>query len=158
MISLQPMTEEEFASLKPWMIEDYTNSLATNHHLPFDRARAGAAKAIDRLLSKGLSTPNQFLYSVMLCESGSETRIGYLWIEIDDEQKRCFIAQIYLDPRFRRRGFGRQVLEHLEARLKQQAIDGIALHVFARNRGAVGLYTKMGYQTTGLHMQKLLGD
>ena len=73
---------------------------------------------------------------------------------MDDRKQRCFIAEIYLHPEFRQQGWGRKTLELLETNLKQRGVERISLHVFADNRNAQGLYTKMGYQPTGITMQK----
>ncbi|HVP58644.1 MAG TPA: GNAT family N-acetyltransferase, partial [bacterium] len=135
---------------------DYANDLARNHHLPIDQARSDAARAIDGMLTKGLATPTHELSNIILRADAAEQRIGYLWIQVEDTKKTCFIAEIYLHPEFRGRGLGRKVLEDLEVRLRQRGIERIGLHVFADNRAASALYTKMGYQITGLHMVKML--
>ena len=152
------MTGEEFIASKAWMVEDYANEIANNYRLPMDDARASATKEIDGMLSQGLSTPNHFLYNIVLSTESDESRIGYLWIDVDDQKRRCFIAEIYLHTEFRYQGWGRKTLELLETNMKQQGIARISLHVFANNRIAQELYSKMGYQSTGLNMQKWLID
>jgi len=156
MITLQAMTEEEFKSFRVWLVEDYANDLVSNHHLSIDEARIDAAEAIDRMLTKGLETPNHSLSNILFHNDSGRLRAGYLWTEINEDKKQCFIAEIYLHPEFRGRGLGRYVLEDLETHLRQRGITRIGLHVFANNQAASQLYTKMGYQVTGLHMLKIL--
>jgi ribosomal protein S18 acetylase RimI-like enzyme len=156
MLHLQPMTEEEFVAFKVRLVEDYANDIARNYRLPIDETRAGAASEIDGMLSQGLATPNHLLYKVMRVTESDDSRIGYLWIEVDDRKQRCFVAEIYLHPEFRHQGWGRKTLELLETSLKERGVERISLHVFADNRNAQELYTKMGYQPTGITMQKWL--
>ncbi len=67
------------------------------------------------------------------------------------------MAQIVLgDEEFRRRGYGRQALLTLEAKVKDLGIDKIALHVFAHNRVAQALYESAGFEMTGIYMTKKL--
>ena len=110
------------------------------------------------MLGQGLSTPHQYLYNIILSKEGGETYIGYLWIEAEDERKRCFIADISLHEQFRHQGWGQKILEILESDMKQRGITRIGLHVFAKNHIAQKLYTKMGYQLIGMNMQKWLTD
>jgi ribosomal protein S18 acetylase RimI-like enzyme len=158
MLNLQPLTEEEFAAYKAWEVEDYGREISNNYRIPMDEALTSAARDIDGLLGQGLSTPNHFLYNIVLATADKESRLGYLWIYVDDHKKRCFIYDIYLHPEFRHQGWGRKILELLETNLKQQGILRISLHVFANNSIAQELYRKMGYELTGMNMQKWLAD
>lgn len=158
MLGFQPMTDEEFTAYKAWIIEDYARDVAENYRLPVEEALAGARMEIDAMLSQGLATSNNFLYNIVLSTEADRLRIGYLWIDVNESKKRCLIADIYLRPEYRHQGWGRKTLELLEADMKRQGIARINLHVFGNNRIAQELYTKMGYQTTGLNMQKWLTE
>jgi ribosomal protein S18 acetylase RimI-like enzyme len=158
MLQLQPMTQDEFEAYKVWEVGDYTTAIADNYHLPMDEARTTATKDIDRILNQGLSSPNQFFYNIVLSAEAGEPHIGYLWIDVDVQSKRGFIVDIYLHPEFRHQGWGRKTLELLEADLKQRGITRIILNVFANNPIAQELYLKLGYQPTGISMQKWLTD
>ena len=145
MLTLQPMTAEEYASYKAWVVEDYAREIASNQRISMEEARASSLRDIERALGQGLATPNHFLYHILRVEGAIETRLGYLWIEVDPQKKRCFIFDIFLQPEFRRQGWGRQVLELLETQMKQQGIRRIGLHVFGNNTIAQDLYRKLGY-------------
>ena len=113
---------------------------------------------MDGLLHQGLSTPNHFLYHIVLGEGAANSRIGYLWIEVDEQKRRCFIADIYLFPEYQKQGWGRKTLELLDLKMKEADINRINLHVFANNQVALNLYTSMGYQTIDMTMQKWLAE
>ncbi len=158
MLELQLMTEAEFESYKSWEIEDYAQEISKNYLLPIEESRLEAEKQINEMLGQGVLTPRQFLYMIVHLTENSRSNLGYLWVVLDEERKRCFIADIYFHPEFRRQGWGRKVLELLEIKVKSCGVNRISLHVFVNNRIAQDLYTKMGYQVTGLNMQKWLDD
>jgi ribosomal protein S18 acetylase RimI-like enzyme len=158
MLNLQPMTEEEYSAYKAWMVEDYAREVSNIYRISIDEALASATKDIDGRLSQGLSTPNYFFYNIVLATNDGESRLGYLWINVDSQKKRCYIDDIYLHAEFRHQGWGRKVLELLETNLKQQGVLRISLHVFANNSIAQELYRKMGYEPTGMNMIKWLDD
>lgn len=156
MIHFHPMTEAEFSEYKPFLIENYAQSIAHNYRLSLEEARASSAKQINTLLSQGLATPHQLLYELCLGRGAPEERIGYLWLDVDETKQRCFIYDIYLLEAFRSQGWGRKTLELLEGQLAERKIQRIGLSVFAQNKIARDLYLKLGYEVTGLNMQKWL--
>jgi ribosomal protein S18 acetylase RimI-like enzyme len=155
-LTLQPMTEDEFSAYKAWVVEDYAREIAENSRISMEEARASSIRDIDGALSQGLATSNQFLYHLVDSAPDPATRLGYLWIEVNSQKQRCFIYDIYLHPQFRHQGWGRKTLDLLEANMRQQGIRRIGLHVFGNNHTAQELYAKMGYEITGLQMQKWL--
>jgi len=158
MLNLQLMTDDEYVAYKARVVEDYAREISANQRISMDEARANSGRDIDGALRQGLTTPNHFLYNIILATGEKEARLGYLWIEVDSQKKRCFIFDISLHAEFRHQGWGRKVLELLEANLKQQGILRIGMHVFANNNIAQELYRKMGYELTGMSMQKWLDD
>jgi ribosomal protein S18 acetylase RimI-like enzyme len=161
MLKLKPMTEDEYAAYKNWLLEDYASDLAENYRMPMGEARASAIKETDATLPQGLATPNHFLYNVLTipgAEGDVESHLGYLWIHVDSQRKRCFIYDIFLRAGFRRQGWGRRVLELLETNMKQQGIIRINLNVFANNSIAREFYSKMGYAVTDMHMSRWLTE
>ncbi len=139
------MTEAEFDTYKSWLIGDYAQDIANNYRLPIQEALTEASKQITITLGQGLLTPNQLFYLIILVDETSKTGIGYLWIEVDQARKRCFIHDIYLHSKNRHQGCGRKTLELLETKMKPAGIGRIGLHVFGNNHIAQDLYTKMGY-------------
>jgi ribosomal protein S18 acetylase RimI-like enzyme len=50
--------------------------------------------------------------------------------------------------------YGKQLLAAMDDKLRTMNVQSVALHVFGDNRTALELYKKMGFEITGLHMQK----
>lgn len=150
------MTEAGFSVYKPLLIESYAQDIADNYRISLDKVRASSASQIDEMLKDGLATPNQSLYEIKLGEDVTEDRIGYLWVDVDEIKQRCFVCDIYLLEAFRGRGWGRKTLEWLEVQMIEKNIQRISLHVFGNNIVAHALYEKLGFEVTGLNMQKWL--
>ena len=156
MINLHNMTETEFSEYRSLLVEDYAHDIANNYRITLDETRAKSANQIGEMLKDGLATPNQWLYEIRLEDNVPEERIGYLWIDVDETKKRCFICDIYLHEVFRGQGWGRKTLELLEKQMLEKNIQRIGLHVFGNNSVARALYEKLGFEITGLNMQKWL--
>ena len=158
MLQLRPMTEAEFEAYKTWEVDDYAQEIANNYRLSVEEARTSASKQINSTLGQGLLTPNHFFYLIILAVKTGKSNLGYLWIELGEDQRSCFIYDIYLHPEFRHQGWGRKTLELLETKMKQRGVNKIGLHVFSSNNTAKDLYTKLGYLVTGWNMQKWLQE
>ena len=57
----------------------------------------------------------------------------------------CMVYELYVSPRFRRRGIGRRLLEELERQFGRRGYDQIRLGVHPKNRSALRLYRSMGF-------------
>lgn len=156
MIRLREMTEAEYGEYKQFLIEDYGRDISRYYDLPIEAAQAASSRSIESLLSQGMATPKQFLYIIVRSENGEEAPLGYLWLEIDVDERRCFINDIYIHEAYRGQGWGRMTLELVEAEIAAQGIDRIGLNVFHRNTAARELYTRMGYEIVSMNMQKRL--
>ena len=156
MIRFREMTEDEFSEFKVFNIEGYAQDIARNYRVPIEEARSRSASQVEGLLSQGLATPNHVLYVILLEDEIGTTPIGDLWLDVNESKLRCFIYNIFLSENFRGKGLGRETLEVLDKTMKVRGIRSIGLHVFADNAIARDLYQKMGYQVTGINMQKWL--
>lgn len=76
-------------------------------------------------------------------------------LTVDDEMVAFAITQVVLDeatlfniavdPAWQRRGFGRQLLEHLIQELEARDVLTLWLEVRASNKGAIALYESLGF-------------
>jgi ribosomal protein S18 acetylase RimI-like enzyme len=152
-VQLQPMTEAEFETFRDWAIEEYAQETARNLDAPLDRQRRASAREINGLLTDGVHTPGQRLWTIRTADG---TFVGNLWVRAEAGRIGAFIYYILLDPAQRGKGYGGQALTALEAALRPLAIERIGLNVFADNAIAERLYAKMGYQITSQEMRKAL--
>ena len=65
-------------------------------------------------------------------------------------KKELFLYGFLTREKFRKKGFGKKLLEICEERLKDMEIESIILTVDPENREGIGLYKSMGYINLGL--------
>lgn len=82
-----------------------------------------------------------------LCLDGSR-HAGVLLLDSDqrDEPGVGHISLIYLEPEYRHRGLGMQLIGHAVTAYRRQGRDTLRLHVAQHNRSAIRLYRKCGFR------------
>ena len=151
MLSLRPMTEDEFARFRPELVEGYAVERARNLGSSLAVEREVAERQTAQLLPDGVRTKHHHVW-IITDEAGG--RVGVLWAFVDPDQRRAFIYDIAIDEAQRGKGYGRRALELLEEFVRPLGVTRISLNVFADNDIAIGLYQKQGYRTTNLNMTK----
>jgi ribosomal protein S18 acetylase RimI-like enzyme len=153
MVTLRPMTEDEFEALKA----------ATYATYPEERARAAGGgvvteeeieagrRQIDELMGEGLQSKAHRYWKIVAPEVGA---VGDLWVMVEDAKHRAFIYFIGTDAAYRGRGYGQQALEALEAQMRPLGVTQIALNVWGDNHVARRLYERVGYQPQAILMSK----
>jgi ribosomal protein S18 acetylase RimI-like enzyme len=58
----------------------------------------------------------------------------------------AFIDELYVEPEYRRRGFGRQAMTFVEAKARERGVNALHLEVDHGNDPALELYRGIGYQ------------
>lgn len=82
----------------------------------------------------------------MVCSSdGKICAYGGMIVAVDEGQ----ITNIATHPDYRRRGYGRAVVESLIKYAKNNGLDSISLEVRESNKAAIELYTKLGFRVEG---------
>jgi ribosomal protein S18 acetylase RimI-like enzyme len=61
----------------------------------------------------------------------------------------AYVGSVVVAPRFRRRGFAKQVLERCHAAARRRGMRYVVLDVLDGNDGALALYTSLGYAPVG---------
>jgi ribosomal protein S18 acetylase RimI-like enzyme len=153
MITLRPMTPDEFTAFRAERLEDYAHERARNFNTSIEEERAEATRQYDHLLPAGVESPGQRLWSV-LDESGAVA--GSLWVALKEGATHAFIYYIVINADRRGRGYGKATLDALDATLKPLGVTHIGLNVFADNPVAQRLYARQGYTITNYSMQKQL--
>ncbi|BDG59220.1 GNAT family N-acetyltransferase [Caldinitratiruptor microaerophilus] len=85
--------------------------------------------------------------------------VGFIWLvlEIDGAgRRRGEVAALYVDPRLRGRGVGRQLMEEGEEVLRGWGCHSAHLMVTVANEAAVRLYRDLGYEVVRYQMEKRL--
>ncbi|EAE3218323.1 GNAT family N-acetyltransferase [Listeria monocytogenes] len=147
------MTASDLEDFLSTAITDYANEKVEAGTWDEEEALAKSQDSFNKLLYDGITTPNEYLYSII-----SGEKIGYIWFHVDETRsgKHAFIYDFVIFEAFRCKGFGTKTLEALDALAKEMQITKIELHVFAHNQTAIGLYNKVGFQNTDITMAKYL--
>jgi ribosomal protein S18 acetylase RimI-like enzyme len=161
---LRPMTEAGFARWFEHSVARYADENVAAGRWPADGALARADEGCRRLLPGGLATPGQQLFTVHEAAEGAPAgaeagvEVGVLWLAVTEHPggRSGYVYEIEIWPAHRRRGHARGAFLALEALAREQGLADIGLHVFAHNHGAQALYRALGYEPTGINMQKRL--
>ena len=83
-----------------------------------------------------------------------------IWLRanVDRPIRSGFIFDIFIEEKFRGKGYGKQAMLLIEEKARELKLKSIGLHVFASNRAARNLYESLGYQVSSLNMTKELAD
>ncbi len=154
MIKLKKMTEEEYLNYMKTALPSYAEEKIKGEGFSAEDALKVAQDSYKRLLPQGLSTENQFLFSVI--ESGSNKVIGTLWFakKVEHSKSYAFIYDIILSPEMRGKGLGKMLITLTESEVRKLGLNSIGLHVFGHNEIAIQLYEKTGFRTTNRIMVK----
>jgi len=137
------MTDKEFKSYKEWFIKDYSSDLIKSGRSSIDEACANAKEVFERLLPQGLHTKDNYIYTIL---SSNTEDIGIIWYKQD--KNYGFIYDFLIREKYRKKGYGYEVLTEIEKDAIKKDINLMGLHVFEFNESAISLYNKLGYEVT----------
>ena len=85
----------------------------------------------------------------MVCEGGKP--VGYIILTIgfsfEFNGHDAFIDELYVDEGYRRRGYGRAAIAHLERKAREMGVNAVHLEVDLGNDPAHELYRRGGYES-----------
>ncbi len=151
-VRLRPLTPDEYAAWYPRSILAFAADKVQNGSWPEESAVARARADFERLLPRGLATPDAWLFRIEADGAG----VGILWLaRVDDAPPdSAFIYDFEIDEDRRRRGYGRLALRALDETARELGFRSIALHAFGFNDGARSLYRRAGYVETSVNMSR----
>ncbi|WP_456271123.1 GNAT family N-acetyltransferase [Bacillus sp. AK031] len=151
MVTLKPMTNEEFEKFLARAVINYADEKAAAGNWTKEEALENSKKDFERLLPDGAESENNHLYTIIV----QETNAGAIWLaEIGNQTG--YIYDIYLETEHQGKGYGKQAMLEIEKVAKNLGLSKIELHVFAHNKTARNLYEKLNYETTNIIMAKKL--
>ncbi len=157
MTVLVPMREEEFDDFLVSSASAYADdNIKSGRWLP-EGAHGRALSELRDSLPQGIDTPDNYLFDILASPGG--TVVGYVWCAIQENcgQRSAFVYDVEIKPEFRRQGHASKAFAAIQEHMAALEIESLGLHVFAFNEGAIALYRKLGFEVTGLNMQKKLG-
>ena len=157
MSSLRPMTEAEFVAWCDSIVPAYAAERVKSGDWLESDAHARSRASLDELLPRGIGTPDNHLFTIVGPNGES---VGMLWFAAKERSggRIAYVYNIAVDPRFRRQGHAERAFDALEHEARRLGLEGIGLHVFGHNRGALSLYEKLGFEATDITMFKPLGE
>ncbi|MFV8817708.1 GNAT family N-acetyltransferase [Haliea sp. E17] len=158
MTVLVPMREEEFNLFLLSSATAYADdNIKSGRWLP-EGAHDRAISELRDLLPQGIDTPDNYLFEILASPDGAA--VGYIWCAIQDNhgQRSAFVYDVEIKPEFRRQGYATDAFISIQEHLAALGLESIGLHVFAFNEGAIALYKRLGFEVTGVNMQKKLNE
>jgi len=156
MIRLVPMTPESFDLFLERDIADYAAEKVKAGNWSADEALQRSRDEHLKLLPDGLASAGHHLYTIQ--DDETQEDVGILWLaeERGWAEPTGFIYDLFIEERFRQRGFASQAMLALEDKARELGLETLALHVFGFNQAARRLYEKLGYEITNINMAKKL--
>ena len=156
MTLLSPMRAEAFAAYKPSQVAAYAEEKVTAGLWAEAGALERSLANFDSLLPQGLATPDNHLFELLAAEGGPT--VGALWFAVEERcgHRGAYVYDVEVLEPFRRQGHARRALQVLEARVVAMGLARVWLHVSGYNTGAQDLYRQLGFEATGIGMQKAL--
>ena len=153
---LRPMSEPAFARFRDQSVADFAQANVAAGRWAPAQAVERSRQAYERLLPQGLRTPGHHLFTVHEAASGQE--IGAVWLAVSEQLggRSGHVYDLVIAPSHRRRGHARAAFAALEAVARQWGVVELGLHVFMHNRPAQALYRSLGFEPTGMQLQKRL--
>ena len=116
------------------------------------------------LTSPNMSYPFNFKKWVMLTDADQEIHsfviksedwiIGMGNLKIIPDTKRAHAYHIFIDPNYRQQGLAEEMVRHLELLGRSEKMEIMTLRVVPKNKPAVKLYEKLGFEETASSKRK----
>lgn len=154
MVTFVRMSEAQFAVFSVSTISEYARNRMLCGDWPIDKEKLKAHSLFSKLLCNGLDTPGH--YCRILVAPELKKNIGVFWFAVNPIEKAAFIYEIDIYPEFRRLGYAKQAIQHLEGMAFELGFSQIRLNVFSHNHQAQALYRTLDFLPTSMEMVKSL--
>lgn len=154
MLIARKMNQDEFETYLLTAIQSYADEKEKAEGHSKETALKVSQDSYSSLLPSGLSSENQFLFSVF--ESVENKRVGMFWFAIKSNAGKdyAYIYDLSLEPDTRGKGYGKELMTLIESEVKSKNLTSIGLHVFGHNSAARKLYLNSGFVETNIIMKK----
>lgn len=154
MTTLIPMQQDAFKHFMDTAIIGYAEDNVSSGRWPADGAVERSRADYEESLPQGLSTPDNYLFEIR--DDQKNIAVGFIWFGLVENNgiKSAFVYDVEVIPEYRRQGYARSAFQALESVVRNLGVKSISLHVFGHNTQAQALYSSLGFQITGINMQK----
>ncbi len=143
-VTLREMNESEFKTYSKFSFENFLQETTKS-------SGKSALELRDLLGGPPNSRSESDLWMVI---SADDHDAGFLWVKIESEASKAIGYDIYLNPEFRSRGVGREVLTRYCVDLKNRGIDKVEMCVYKENKIARNLYASMGFSEVSFDAER----
>lgn len=89
--------------------------------------------------------------------------VGWSWLKVHEneffkEGAYGEINELYVVPKWRRKGLGKKIIVHAHHWFKEKGVNTLRVEVLASNKTALTFYKKFGFKANYLSLQKELFD
>ena len=95
---------------------------------------------------------DQEIHSFMMKSEGWIIGIGNLRLVTDSKKAHAY--HIFIDPEYRQQGLAEKMVHHLELLGRSEKMEVMTLRVVPKNKPAVKLYEKLGFEETASSKRK----
>ncbi len=135
-IELVEMKRAEFEEAAGFSFEHYINELSQSTGKTITETR-------EKITSDSwTNTEHDLWFNIVL----NDLKIGYLWLEVQDNKSEAFICDIHIFYQFRGKSYGRHSILKTKDFLLNIGAHTVGLCVFGSNLTARGLYLSMNFK------------
>lgn len=154
MIALVELSDADFADFSKRSISDYAAHMIESGEWSPSMALQNATAMFQEILPQGQRTPTHYFFSIHRMDEDDD--VGSIWVKINHHTGVAFLFDIFVDAKYRGRGFASRALMQVEDYARKHGAEIVQLHVFGRNHAAESLYTKLGFSVSHATMTKWL--
>ncbi|KAB1152046.1 GNAT family N-acetyltransferase [Micromonospora sp. AMSO12t] len=153
MVELVPMTAEEFARVREPLVRSYAEAMVTDRGLAPATALERATTQLREQLPDGVDSAGALLRTARV----GDVEVGWIWVGLPGGPAgphTAWLNSVEVHPGHRRQGYGRRMIQLVEAELAALGVPELGLNVFGSNTGAIHLYHDLGYRVAAQQMTK----
>jgi ribosomal protein S18 acetylase RimI-like enzyme len=155
-LTLVEMDRDDFARRRRELVAGYATAIAAPRGLSVPEAEAEAERDVAEKAPRGPATPGELMRKAVV----GAAEVGWIWVSLPGPAMpgMAWISNVEVDPGHRSRGYGRAIIEAIEAELKALGVPRLGLNVFADNAAACRLYERLGFEVTAQQRSRSLVD
>ncbi len=153
MVTLAPMTEDDFAAFLRKSIPEYAYDQMRSGNWTAAEAVGKARAEFQQMLPNGPQTPNAYLHTI-LDEDGH--KVGMFWYFIDPSRTRktAFLIDFFLFSESRHKGYDAEALALFEEEARSLGVERVELQIFTHKEEDVQLYRQNNFLETSIYFSK----
>ena len=154
-ILLRPKTKEEFEIYYVQFCDRILKDVIRLSGVTEVEGKRILEEDLSEMAGDGFETANRYWFTILGDDAKS---IGSLWLSVRGEGEKTtpYLSDLYIEPSFRGKGIGKQVLSLLDIELKSRGLkNNIRVHIIGDfNESAIRLFKSSGYFVHGILMEK----